>query len=411
VLVALVAILSLLAASCGSDTTLAVDGTEAVSEQSEAASQQSGDAPEEISATVVVTTNILGDIVENLVGNDVKVVTIMGVGADPHDFQASAQQVSVMGQADALVANGAAFEERLLDIISSAEDDGVPLFRAISVVDTIDYGAEQHDSHGDEHSDEEHDEHAEDDHAEDEHAEDEHSDEEHDEHADEHADDDHAGDDDGHSDDEHAGDDDEHSDDEHADDDHSDEDEHGHGHDADATDPHFFVDPARMAVAAAGIANFLIAAVDGIDADAVRTNSDAYIAELEALDLEVEATLAAIPDAQRVMITNHEVFGYFAERYDFEVVGTIIPSGSTGGGASAQALANLAKVIEHEGVPAIFSDTSSSDELANTLASEVGDVAIVELFTESLGPDGSGGASYIEMVRSNADRIVGALAG
>lgn len=374
-LVALVAILSLLAASCGSDTTLAVDGTEAVSEQSEAASQQSGDAPEEISATVVVTTNILGDIVENLVGNDVKVVTIMGVGADPHDFQASAQQVSVMGQADALVANGAAFEERLLDIISSAEDDGVPLFRAISVVDTIDDGAEQHDSHGDEHSDEEHDEHADDDHAEDEH-----SDEEHDEH------------------------------DEH-DDDHSDEDEHGHGHDADATDPHFFVDPARMAVAAAGIANFLIAAVDGIDADAVRTNSDAYIAELEALDLEVEATLAAIPEAQRVMITNHEVFGYFAERYDFEVVGTIIPSGSTGGGASAQALANLAKVIEHEGVPAIFSDTSSSDELANTLASEVGDVAIVELFTESLGPDGSGGASYIEMVRSNADRIVGALAG
>jgi len=374
-LVALVAILSLLAASCGSDTTLAVDGTEAVSQQSEAASQQSGDASEEISATVVVTTNILGDIVENLVGNDVKVVTIMGVGADPHDFQASAQQVSVMGQADALVANGAAFEERLLDIISSAEDDGVPLFRAISVVDTIENGAEQHDSHGDEHSDEEHDEHADDEHAEDEHAEDEHSDEEH------------------------------------ADDDHSDEDEHGHGHDADATDPHFFVDPARMAVAAAGIANFLIAAVDGIDADAVRTNSDAYIAELEALDLEVEATLAAIPEAQRVMITNHEVFGYFAERYDFEVVGTIIPSGSTGGGASAQALANLAEVIEHEGVPAIFSDTSSSDELANTLASEVGDVAIVELFTESLGPDGSGGASYIEMVRSNAERIVGALAG
>ena len=392
-LVALVAILSLLAASCGSDTTLAVDGTEAVSQQSEAASQQSGDASEEISATVVVTTNILGDIVENLVGNDVKVVTIMGVGADPHDFQASAQQVSVMGQADALVANGAAFEERLLDIISSAEDDGVPLFRAISVVDTIENGAEQHDSHGDEHSDEEHDEHADDEHAEDEHA-----DEEHDEH-DEHADDDHAEDE--HSDEEH---------DEH-DDDHSDEDEHGHGHDADATDPHFFVDPARMAVAAAGIANFLIAAVDGIDADAVRTNSDAYIAELEALDLEVEATLAAIPEAQRVMITNHEVFGYFAERYDFEVVGTIIPSGSTGGGASAQALANLAEVIEHEGVPAIFSDTSSSDELANTLASEVGDVAIVELFTESLGPDGSGGASYIEMVRSNAERIVGALAG
>ena len=111
------------------------------------------------------------------------------------------------------------------------------------------------------------------------------------------------------------------------------------------------------------------------------------------------------------MITNHEVFGYFADRYGFEVVGSIIPSGSTSDAASAGALADLAELIEQEGVPAIFADVSASDELAQTLAGEVGDVAVVELFTESLGSVDSGGGTYLEMVRSNVDRIVSALGG
>ena len=164
-----------------------------------------------------------------------------------------------------------------------------------------------------------------------------------------------------------------------------------------------------MAVAADGIADFLIAEVDGIDAEALRASADAYIAELEALDQAVADTLSELTEDQRVLITNHEVFGYFADRYDFEVVGTVIPAGSTVDGASAQALAELAELIEAEGVPAIFADTSSSDELAQTLASEVGDVDVIELFSESLGDEDSEGATYIDMVRTNADRIAAAL--
>ena len=289
--------------------------------------------------TVVVTTNILGNVVENLVGDELQVVTIMPVGSDPHEFQASAQQVAQISAAHAVIANGAEFEEGLLDVIESAAADGVPIFEAIDGVETIEFGGGHPNEHGDEH-------------------------------------------------------------DEH-------DDEHGH----EGVDPHFFTDPSRMARAADGIVAFLIANVDGVDARALEANAASYIAELESLDAEVETLLATIPSDQRVLVTNHEVFGYFADRYGFEVAGTIIPSGSTTDGADAKALAELAELIEHQGVPAIFAETSSSAELASTLAEEVGGIDVIELFSESLGSDDSGGATYVDMVRTNANRIADALAG
>jgi zinc/manganese transport system substrate-binding protein len=123
----------------------------------------------------------------------------------------------------------------------------------------------------------------------------------------------------------------------------------------------------------------------------------------------VEATLAPVAAEDRVLVTNHEVFGYFADRYGFEVLGTVIPSGTTGEGASAADLAELVQVVEDAGVPAIFADTSSPARLADALAAEVGDVEVVELFSESLGEPGSGGETYLEMARTNAERIADAL--
>ncbi|MGD9798205.1 MAG: metal ABC transporter solute-binding protein, Zn/Mn family, partial [Acidimicrobiia bacterium] len=149
--------------------------------------------------------------------------------------------------------------------------------------------------------------------------------------------------------------------------------------------------------------------VDGVDADALRAAADDYLEELEGLDAEIEDLLAGIDEDRRILVTNHEVFGYFADRYGFEVVGTVVPSGSTADGASARQLAELVEVIEHEEVPAIFADTSSSDRLAQTLADEVGDIEVVELFSESLGDESSEGATYLEMMRTNAERIASAL--
>ncbi|MGE3449162.1 MAG: metal ABC transporter solute-binding protein, Zn/Mn family [Microbacteriaceae bacterium] len=293
-------------------------------------------------ATVVVTTNILGDVVEAVAGDQLEVVTIMPVAADPHSFQASARQVDQMRRADALVMNGADFEEGLHDVIQAATDDGVPTFEAISAVETIELGEGGHD-----HSDGE--------------------------------------------------------------DEHADEEDEGEEHDHEGVDPHFFTDPVRMAEAVDAMVEFLIDEVDGVDADALRAAADDYLEELEGLDAEIEDLLAGIDEDRRILVTNHEVFGYFADRYGFEVVGTVVPSGSTADGASARQLAELVEVIEHEEVPAIFADTSSSDRLAQTLADEVGDIEVVELFSESLGDESSEGATYLEMMRTNAERIASAL--
>ena len=265
-----------------------------------------------------------------------------------------------MSDADVLVANGAGFEEGLLDVIEAAGASGTPIFHAVDAIETIEFG------NGDDHAEDDHADDGHDDHGEDDHADDDHED---------HGEDDHA------------------------------EDDHDHG----SVDPHFFTDPARMAVVADAIANFLISNVDGIDAAAVRASADGYISELDALNEEVTSLLAAIPAEDRVLVTNHEVFEYFADAYDFEVAGTVIPSGSAANGASAADLVALTEVVQREQVPAIFTDASSSDELAQTLAGEVGDIAVVELFSESLGDADSGGATYIDMVRTNATKIAEAL--
>ena len=288
--------------------------------------------------TIAVTTNILGDVVDQLVGDLAEVEVIMPVGASPHDFEPSARQVDAMTRADALVTNGGGFEEGLVDTIGSVEEDGVPVHEAISAVDTLEFGA----AHG--------------------HAQPE---------------DQHAGED------EHAGED---------------------------VDPHFFTDPARMADAASGIADFLVAAVPALDTEAFHTRVEGYVDRLEALDGEIEEILASVPAGRRVMVTNHEVFGYFADRYDFEVVGTVIPGGSTSDGVGAGDLASLADVIREEQVPAIFAESSSPARLADTLAAEVGgEIEVVELYTESLGDEGSDGASYLDMMRTDAERIAAAL--
>lgn len=339
------AALALVATACGSDT-------KSTSDAEPAASAVAEDRP-----TVVVTTNILGDVVGQFAGGQADVITIMPVGADPHDFQASAQEIDQLNSSDALIVNGAGFEEGLLDVIESAQGDGVPTFEAISAVSTIEFGEGEH----------------------------------------------------GH-DDEHADDDKEHSDDgEHADgEEHSDDGDEDHDHDG--VDPHFFTDPERMADAVDGIVEFLLSEVDGLDAAALESSAAEYVGELESVDAEVVALVDGLAPESRVLVTNHEVFGYFAERYDFEVVGTVVPGGATTDAASAGELAELADTLNDEGVTAIFADTSSSDDLVEALAGEVGDVEIVELFSESLGAPNSGGSTYLDMIRVNAERITAALA-
>ena len=188
--------------------------------------------------------------------------------------------------------------------------------------------------------------------------------------------------------------------------DHDDGDDHDHG---DEHDPHFFTDPARMAQAVRALGDRLADEVPQLDTGSVRQRVRAYAAELESLDREVEDLLAVVPDERRILVTNHDVFAYFADRYGFEVLGTVIPGTTTLAEPSAADLSALADAIAAAGVPAIFAEASAPNRLAEALAGEGADVEVVGLYTESLGAAGSDADTYVAMVRTNAERIAAAL--
>lgn len=282
---------------------------------------------------VVATTTILGDIASNVVGDAGTVSVVMPLGADPHDFRASSQQVATMQGADLVVSNGLDLEEGLLDVLASLEADGVTVFHAADAVDALEGG---------------------------------------------HGEDDHEGDE-GH------------------------EGEEGHEHEG--LDPHIWMDPTRMAAVVTALGAELDAAHPGLG---FAERAEAYATELEALADEIDLQLASI--ANRHLVTNHDSLSYFADRFDFVVVATVIPGQSTQGEASSSDLATLVETIEDEGVTAIFADNTDTTALAEAVAAEIGSaVAVVELFTGSLGDDDSGASTYIDMMRTNASRIAEAL--
>jgi zinc/manganese transport system substrate-binding protein len=174
----------------------------------------------------------------------------------------------------------------------------------------------------------------------------------------------------------------------------------GHAH-AEGGDPHVWQDPRRVAGTLDTIATALAA-------NDISTCTDAYRAELVALDAEIEALLAAIPDDARVLVTSHDSLAYFADRYGFEIVGTVIPSTSTLVETNAADLAELAEAIEAHDVPAIFTEELESTADADALAERLG-VEVVPIVTDSLTDDPATD-TYVEMMRHNATLIAEALA-
>jgi len=284
---------------------------------------------------IVVTTNVLGDVVSNIVGEAAEVMTLMPPNADPHSFQISAQEAARIADADLLVSNGLGLEEGLSQHIDAAAADGVPSITAGELVDVLDYTA---------------------------------------------------------------------------------------GETEGAVDPHLWTDPMRIHAVVEGLAPLLADAIaahntgdtasgsTASSTDSIVKNAAAYGAELEQLDADMDAAFAAIPAAGRNLVTNHHVFGYLADRYNFTVIGAVIPSGTTLAAPSASDLASLVTAIEQAGVSTIFADSSQPDRLVQVLADEAGiDVAVVDLFTESLSAPGEGAETYLEMMRSNTESIATGL--
>jgi ABC-type Zn uptake system ZnuABC Zn-binding protein ZnuA len=152
--------------------------------------------------------------------------------------------------------------------------------------------------------------------------------------------------------------------------------------------------------------------LDPANARTYGDNAEVYLAELEELGAYVEGQLASIPTAKRFLVTNHDTFGYLAHEYDLQVLGTVLPAASTLADPSASELTDLIAAMEEHDVCTLFTETTVSDKLAQTVAGELdscAQVRVLKLYTGALGPAGSGAESYIGMFRYNVDTIVHGL--
>ena len=298
-------------------------------------SQASSESMESEPISVVVTTNIVADWVENIGGEHVEVFSLVPVGADPHSFQPGAQDVAKIADAELVLSVGLGLEESWLkELLENAARDPSTIVELGEIVDPIEFG----ESHREEVA---------------EGAEGEEEDER-------------------------------------------------HGID----DPHFWFDPLRVKRAVNDIAARL-SVLDPDRGDTFGANASAYNAQLDDLHAWTEEQVGMVPEDRRLLVTSHDSLGYFANLYGFEVVGVIL-STTTEVEPSAGDLAELIHEIEEYSVAAVFGETTVSERLAETVAAESG-AKVVRLHSGSLGAEGSGAENYVEMVRTNVERIVEAL--
>jgi ABC-type Zn uptake system ZnuABC Zn-binding protein ZnuA len=307
---------------------------------------------------IVASTSVVADFTREIVGDAASVTQLIQANQSSHGYDPSAADLAALGTADVLVVNGAGLEEWLDDAISASGFDGT-LIDSSEGIELAEGGeAHEEEAHEEEHS----------------HDEEEHS----------------------HDEEQHA-----HDDETEATEDAAEE----HSH---ATDPHIWTSPANALDQLENIAEGLEAA----DADSAATftaNAEAYEQKLEALDEWAEASIGQVPAEQRLLVTNHDAFGYFIDAYDLAYVGAVIPSLDDNAEVSAAEIDELVAAIETSGARAVFSETSLSPETAETIAREAGvEVYAGEdaLYADSLGTEGSAGATYLGSIEHNVRLLV-----
>lgn len=310
-------------------------------------SDEAGETGGEVGA--VATTTHVADLVRNVGGERVGVGEFLTAGTDPHDYEPRPSDALAVSEADVVFRSGGDLDEWLAGVIDNAggEAEVVTLLDEVEAIE-----GEPHEEHGDSG--------------------------------------DHEGEGGGEA--------------EHADDDeHEAEGEH-------SDDPHWWQDPRNAIVAVETIADAL-AEADPEGEEAYRENAAEYVQRLERLDEEIARCMEQVPEAERKLVTTHDAYGYFAERYDVEIVGALIPSRSTQAQPSAGGTANLVSQIEEEGVNAIFPESPLNPELEQAVAGETGATVGDPLWADSLGPEGSGGATYVEALASDAEAMAEGFTG
>lgn len=298
--------------------------------------------------TVVASTTHTAEFAERVAGDLAEITPLMQPNQSTHSFDPTAADLAALAEADVLVINGAGLEEWLDDAIEASGFAGetIDASAQIGLIEFAETDAHAHDG--------------EDDHA--------------------HGEDDHA----------HEG--------EEA---HAGEDDHDHAHSGD--DPHIWTSAANAASMVQSIADGF-AAADAENADVYSANAAEYIAELEALDGWIVESLASVDPVDRLLVTNHEAFGYFVDAYDVTYVGAIIPSFDDNADVNAADIDQLVDAVRDTGATAVFSETTLSPAAAETIASEAG-VAVFTgdqgLYGDSLGAEGSSGETYVASMIHN----------
>jgi len=307
---------------------------------------------------VVATTSVIGDVVAQVGGDAIQLTTLIGRGQDSHSYEPATQDLTAVAEASVIFVNGWNLEERLIDNLESIGEDTPLVPVSANIVPLAVAGeTDEHQEEGEEAAE----------------------DGEHEDEGQEAAEDE----------------------------DHEDEDEHDHS----GGDPHTWFSVHNVEQWVENIEHTL-SDLDPANAAMYKSNAAAYRAQLEELEGYAAAQLAGIAANNRVLVTNHDSFAYLAHEYDFEILGTVIPGVSTLAEPSASDLAGLIEVMREHGVCTIFTETSVSDSLARAVAAELTSceqVQVLPLYTESVGPAGSGADSYIGMFRSNVDTIVQGL--
>lgn len=368
---------------------------------------------------VVASFSILADVTQNVAGDAADVTSMIPVGADPHSFQAVPSDIALLANADVVFINGAFFEEGLLEAIENAGED-MNILEASACVNILPFGAEGH----------EHDEDAEHEHDED-------ADHEHDE-AEEMSEDNplaalcetHYAEMSAMHEESH-----EHSEDEDHDEEHEHDDEHehvetlgalytidcaaGHAHEGEtesedehehgACDPHVWMEPHNVMYWTMFIRDTLIE-LDPANEAVYTANAAAYLEELDSLAHDfLKPLVETLPEENRVLVTNHDSFGYLAAAFDFQVAAVVLPAG-TASDPSAQDIAGVIDTINELNVPAIFSETTVSAAIAETIAEETG-AQLYPLYTGSLSQPDEPASTYLDYIRYNYTTIIEALGG
>ncbi len=268
--------------------------------------------------SVVATTTIVGDVVNQIAGDQILLTVLLPAGADPHAFEPKPRHIAAIAEADLVFASGAGLEAFLQPLIQNAGGNArvVEVSTGVSLLKFIGEGSSGY-------------------------------------------------------------------------------------------DPHVWHNPLNVVIWVDNITQALSEA-DPEHASVYQANADAYKQKLLKLDDEIKTSVSQVPLERRLLVTDHDTFGYFADHYGFTILESVIPGFSSLSFPSAQELSALENQIRQSNVKAIFVGNTVNPAMSEQIASDT-NAKVVFVYTDALSEPDQPAATYLQMMEYNAEAITAAL--